>query len=80
MPTNVAVKLNAQNLFARDNYENGAGKKEISLTYFAIPLTIHTNCFTSICILSIIAGYFVLDSNVSHFPIQSPRQTDKEVC
>ena len=61
IPTNVAIKLNAQNLFARDNYENSEGKNEISLTYFTFPLTIHTNCITSlkvfICILHITVGH-----------------------
>ena len=45
MPTNFAIKLNAQNLFAKDNHENCAGKNEISLTYFTFPVTIHTSCF-----------------------------------
>ena len=47
MRTYFAVKHNAQNLIARDNYENSASKNEISLTYFTFPLAIHTNCFST---------------------------------
>ena len=43
MRTNVAVKFNAQNLFARANYENSASKSEISLTYFTSSLAIGTD-------------------------------------
>ena len=42
MRFNVAVKLNAQKVFARDIYEKSASKNKISLTYFTFPFTIHT--------------------------------------